>query len=46
MAVAESLINGYFDHVYIENQHEEKIEQFRKIVIKHATTHFEECLKD
>ena len=42
---AQMLVKGYFDHVFIENDQEEKIEAFRKIVIQHSIDHLESCFK-
>lgn len=36
---AHMLVNTYFDHIFIENDQEQKIESFRKLVIQHSFNH-------
>ena len=46
LSVSKNVINSYFDHVFIENKQEEKIEDFRKLVIQHSISHIERSLSE
>ena len=43
--LANTLITNYFDHIYVENNQEEKIDAFRSIVIDHSLNHLNRCLE-
>ena len=46
LSVSKNVIDSYFDHVFIENNQEEKIEDFRKLVIEHSISHIEKSLTE
>jgi hypothetical protein len=46
LSTAKDIIDGYFDHVFIENSQEEKIEEFRSIVLDHCISHLGRSLEE
>ena len=36
---ANMFVNNYFDHIFVDNKQEQRIENFRKIVLDHSMRH-------
>jgi hypothetical protein len=41
---ASMFVENYFDHIFVDNTQEQRIEQFRRIVIDHSMQHLSRSL--